>query len=302
MSLGDLQRLLLLSAIWGASFIFFRVIVPVLGPVVTVELRVLIAGIALLIYASIVRAKLEWRERWPWYAIIGITNSAVPFALIAYSEVRLTASLASILNASTPLFTAILAAIFFRDPLTSRKILGLVLGFAGVVVLVGWSPLKSDLTTYLSVAAMLGATFFYGLSSNLTRLKLKGAPPLGAAVGSQLASSLALLPLVPFNPAPATPDLTVLLCLLGLALVCTAFAYILFFRLILETGATRASTVTFIVPVFGVLWGALFLHEPVGLEKILACTIILIGASLVTGLNLNSFRSAPNAQPQTPKP
>jgi drug/metabolite transporter (DMT)-like permease len=293
MSLGDLQRLLLLSAIWGASFILFRVIVPVLGPVVTVELRVLIAGIALLIYASLIRANLEWRERWPWYAIIGITNSAIPFALIAYSEVRLTASLASILNASTPLFTAILAAIFFRDPLTSRKILGLVLGFAGVVVLVGWSPLEPDLTTFLSVAAMLGATFFYGLSSNLTRLKLRGAPPLGAAVGSQLASSLALLPLVPFNPAPASPDLTVLLCLLGLALVCTAFAYILFFRLILEIGATRASTVTFIVPVFGVLWGALFLREPVGLEKLIACAIILIGAGLVTGLNPNSFRSAP---------
>ena len=243
--------------------------------------------------AGIIRANLEWRERWPWYALVGITNSAIPFALIAYSEVRLSASLASILNASTPLFTAILAALFFRDPLTSRKILGLILGFAGVVVLVGWSPLEPDLTTYLSVAAMLGATFFYGLSSNLTRLKLKGAPPLGAAVGSQLASSLALLPLVPFNPAHAAPDLTVVLCLFGLALVCTAFAYILYFRLILETGATRASTVTFIVPVFGVLWGALFLHEPVGLEKILACAIILVGASLVTGLNLNSFRSVP---------
>jgi drug/metabolite transporter (DMT)-like permease len=293
MSLGDLQRLLLLSAIWGASFIFFRVIVPVLGPVVTVELRVLIAGIALLIYASIIRANLEWRERWPWYAIIGITNSAIPFALIAYSEVRLTASLASILNASTPLFTAILAAIFFRDPLTSRKILGLILGFAGVVVLVGWSPLEPDLTTYLSVAAMMGATFFYGLSSNLAKLKLKGAPPLGAAVGSQLASSLVLMPLVPFNPAHAAPDLTVVLCLLGLALVCTALAYILYFRLILEIGATRSSIVTFVVPVFGVLWGALFLREPVGLEKIFACAIILIGASLVTGLNLNSFRTAP---------
>jgi drug/metabolite transporter (DMT)-like permease len=292
-TLGDLQRLLLLSAIWGASFIFFRVIVPVLGPVVTVELRVLIAGIALLIYATLIRANLEWRKHGLWYAIVGLMNSAIPFALIAYSEVRLTASLASILNASTPLFTAILAAIFFRDPLTSRKILGLILGFAGVVVLVGWSPLEPDLTTYLSIAAMLGATFFYGLSSNLTRLKLKSAPPLGAAVGSQLASSLALLPLVPFNPAPATPDLTVLLCLLGLALACTAFAYILYFRLILEIGATRSSIVTFVVPVFGVFWGALFLREPVGLEKILACAIILIGASLVTGLSPSSFRSVP---------
>jgi drug/metabolite transporter (DMT)-like permease len=293
MSLGDLQRLLLLSAIWGASFIFFRVIVPVLGPIVTVELRVLIAGIALLIYATAIRANLEWRKHGLWYAIVGLINSAIPFALIAYSQVRLTASLASILNASTPLFTAILAAIFFRDPLTSKKILGLILGFAGVVVLVGWSPLEPGFQTWLSIAAMLGATLFYGLASNLARLKLKGAPPLGAALGSQLASSLALLPLVPFNPIRAAPDLTVVLCMLGLGLVCTAFAYILYFRLILETGATRSSIVTFIVPVFGVLWGALFLQESVGLEKILACAIILIGASLVTGLSPSSFRSAP---------
>jgi drug/metabolite transporter (DMT)-like permease len=284
MTLIDLRRLFTLAAVWGGSFIFFRVIVPVLGPIVTVELRVLIAGIALLVFAWITRAKLEWRERWRWYAVVGVFNSAIPFALIAFAEVRLTASMASILNASTPLFAAILAAVFFRDPLTSRKLLGLALGFGGVIVLVGWSQLEPGWMTWLSIIAMLTASFFYGLASNLARARLKGAPALGPAVGSQVASSLVLLPFVPWNPPLAAPDLTVVLCVLGLALGCTAFAYILYFRLILDLGATKASTVTFIVPIFGVLWGALFLREPVGFEKIVACAIILVGAGLVTGV------------------
>jgi drug/metabolite transporter (DMT)-like permease len=205
MTLIDLQRLFALSAVWGASFIFFRVIVPVLGPIVTVELRVVIAGIALLGFAWITKAKLEWRERWVWYAVVGVMNSAIPFALIAFAEVRLTASLASILNASTPLFAALLAAAFFKDPLTSGKMLGLALGFGGVIVLVGWSPLAPGLMTWLSVLATLGASFFYGLASNVAKARLKGAPALGPAVGSQVASSLALLPFVPWNPPHAAP-------------------------------------------------------------------------------------------------
>jgi drug/metabolite transporter (DMT)-like permease len=291
MTLIDLQRLFTLAAVWGGSFIFFRVIVPVLGPIVTVESRVVIAGIALLIFAWISKAKLEWRERWRWYAIVGVMNSAIPFALIAFAEVRLTASLASILNASTPLFAALLAAAFFRDPLTRVKLLGLALGFGGVIVLVGWSPLEPGLMTWLSVLATLGASFFYGLASNVAKARLKGAPALGPAVGSQVASSLVLLPFVPWNPPHAAPDLTVVLCVLGLALLCTAFAYILYFRLILDLGATKASTVTFIVPIFGVLWGALFLGEPVGPEKLIACAIILAGAGLVTGV-IGSSRTA----------
>lgn len=284
MRLIDVQRLLILAAVWGASFIFFRVIVPVLGPIATVEVRVVLAGIALLAFAALTGADLEWRERWVWYAIVGVLNSAIPFALIAFAEVRLTASLASILNASTPLFAAILAAVFFKDPLTLPKIAGLALGFGGVVVLVGWSPLEPGLMTWLSVLATLAASFFYGLAGNLARARLKGAPALGLAVGSQVASSLVLLPFLPWNPPLAAPDLTVILCVLGLSLVCTAFAYIPYYRLILDLGATRASTVTFIVPIFGVLWGALFLGEGVGVEKLVACAIILAGAGLVTGV------------------
>jgi drug/metabolite transporter (DMT)-like permease len=291
MTLGDLQRLMLLSAIWGASFIFFRITVPVLGPILTVELRVLIAGVTLLIYAWVSKSKLEWRERWLWYAVVGLTNSAIPFVLIAFAELRLTASLAAILNATTPLWAAIMAAIWFNDPLTTKKVFGIILGFVGVVVLVGWSPLEPGVMTWLSVMAMIGVGISYGLASNLARAKLKGAPALGPAVGSQIASSLALMPFLPFNPPLMMPNLTVVLSMLIFGLVCTAFAYILYFRLILDLGATRSSTVTFIVPVFAILWGALFLGEHIGPEKLVACAIILLGASLITGFNASSFRA-----------
>jgi drug/metabolite transporter (DMT)-like permease len=165
----------------------------------------------------------------------------------------------------------------------------LILGIAGVIVLVGWSPLEPGLQTTLSVAAMLGATLCYGIAANLTKAKLKGAPPLGSSVGSQFASSLALLVFMPFDLPRVAPNLTVVLSLLALAVVCTAVAYILYFRLIADLGATKALTVTFLVPIFGTIWALIFLHEAITLEKILACAIILAGASLVTGMNLKSF-------------
>ncbi len=289
MRTADVQRLLLLAAIWGASFIFFRIIAPVLGAIWTAEFRTLIAGIALLGFALISSAKLELKERWKWYFVVGILNSGIPFALIAFAELHLSASLAAILNATSPLWSALIGAIFFAEAFTAKKGLGLILGIAGVVVLVGWSPLEPGLQTVLSVAAMLGATLCYGIAANLTKQNLKGAPPLGSSVGSQLASSFALLFLMPFDLPRASPNLTVVLSLLALALVCTAVAYILYFRLINDLGATKALTVTFLVPIFGTLWSFIFLHEPLRTEKILACAIILAGASLVTGLNFKDL-------------
>ena len=138
--------------------------------------------------------------------------------------------------------------------------------------------------TTLSILAMLTATLCYGVSSNLTKAHLQGAPLIGTVVGSQLASSLALAPLMPFDLPRAAPDLTVLLCLLALALVCTAVAYLLYYRLILELGATRALTVTFLAPIFGTIWSALFLGEEVTLTKVIACAVILCGAGFVTGI------------------
>ena len=285
MRIADLQRLFLLAAIWGASFIFFRIIAPVLGAIWTAEFRTLIAGIALLGFALFSKAKLEIKERWKWYFVVGVLNSGIPFALIAFAELHLTASMAAILNATSPLWSALIGAVFFAEAFNPKKGAGLILGIVGVIVLVGWSPLEPGLQTVLSVAAMLGATLCYGIAANLTKRNLKGAPPLGSSVGSQFASSFALIFLMPFDLPRAAPNLTVVLSLLALAILCTAVAYILYFRLISDLGATRALTVTFLVPIFGTLWSMIFLHEPLGLEKVLACLIILAGASLVTGLN-----------------
>ena len=285
-------RLLLLSAIWGASFIFFRIIAPVLGAIWTAQGRVLIAGLALLLVALVTRAHLQWRRYGAWIAGIGILNSGLPFALIAFAELRLTAGMAAILNATSPLWGALVGAVFFREVFSLYKGVGLALGIAGVTILVGWTPLEAGLMTTLSVLAMLTATLCYGVSSNLTKANLQGAPLIGTVVGSQLASSLALAPLMPFDLPRATPNLTVWLCLLALALVCTAVAYLLYYGLILELGATRALTVTFLAPIFGTLWSALFLGEDVTLIKVIACVVILCGAGFVTGVFKPPARAA----------
>ena len=277
-------RLLLLSAIWGASFIFFRIIAPVLGAIWTAQGRVLIAGLALLLLALVMRSRLEWRRYGLWIAGIGILNSGIPFALIAFAELRLTASMAAILNATSPLWGALVGTVFFKETFNLFKGVGLALGIVGVVVLVGWSPLEAGWMTTLSILAMLTATLCYGVSSNLTKAHLQGAPLIGTVVGSQLASSVALAPLMPFDLPRAAPDLTVLLCLLALALVCTAVAYLLYYGLILELGATRALTVTFLAPIFGTIWSALFLNEDVTITKVIACAVILCGAGFVTGI------------------
>jgi drug/metabolite transporter (DMT)-like permease len=277
---ADWLRLILLAAIWGSSFILYRIVTPVLGAVWTAESRVSLAGVALLAFAFATKAKLE-PERWRWYGLVGVLNSGIPFALIAFAQLKLTASMAAILNATTPMWSVLLGALFFGGAFTLYKGLGLLLGVVGVAVLVGWSPLEPSLQTTLSIAAMIGATFCYGLSSNMANRFLKGAPPLGAAVGSQLGSSLALALLLPFDLPRATPSLLVLACVVMLALVCSALAYILYFRLILDVGAVQASTVTLLVPIFSMVWAALFLGEIPTLVKILACGIIVSGVLLI---------------------
>ncbi|MFN3265572.1 MAG: DMT family transporter [Deinococcales bacterium] len=276
--------LTLLASIWGASFIFYRIIAPVLGAVWTAETRVTIAGLALLGFAVLSQAKLE-PERWRWYGLIGVLNSGIPFALIAFAQLKLSASMAAILNATTPMWSVLLGVVFFGSAFSIHKGIGLILGVLGVSVLVGWSPLEPNLQTTLSILAMLGATFCYGLSSNLANRFLKGAPPLGAAVGSQLGSSVALLPLLPFDLPRATPSLLVFVCVLALALLCTAIAYILYFRLILDVGAVQASTVTLLVPIFSMIWASLFLGESPTLVKLVACSIIVTGVLLINHSN-----------------
>jgi drug/metabolite transporter (DMT)-like permease len=283
MTSSDIRRLLLLATVWGGSFIFIRLTVPAIGPVATVEARVLIAGLALLAFSQISGASLNLRLLWREYAVLGVLNSALPFFLISTAELRLTASMAAILNATSPLFGAIIASIWLKDPLTARKIVGIAIAMSGIVVLLGWSRIAPDTPTMLSIAASLLAAICYGLAGAYTRAKVRGASPLGMATGSQIAAAIIMAPALLIAPPHSMPSASVVACILMLALLSTALAYILYFRLVVDVGPAKALTVTFLTPIFGVIWSALFLSEHVTVVKVTACAIILTGTAFVTG-------------------
>ncbi len=284
MKTKDIQALLLLAGLWGGSFLFIRLAVPVLGPIFLMLLRVLIAGLALLLYALASHTSLEVAKRWKHYLIIGLLNSALPFTLIATAELHLTAGYGAILNATSPLFGALVAALWIKEALTPPKVVGLLLGLGGVGVLVGWSPLEFSPALVLSIAASLAGAFFYGLASVYARLNFQGLSSVALATCSQLAASLWLLPFTPFALPSVVPSLTVILAVLALALFSTALALLLYFYLIASAGPTRALTVTFLVPGFGILWGAALLGEAITLGTLVGFGIILAGTGFVTGL------------------
>lgn len=285
MSPKDLGALLVLGALWGGSFTFIRVAAPELGPLLLMELRVLLATAVLAAGALLVAG---WRSglfrRWRGFLILGTLNAAIPFTLIAASEMRLTASLAAILNSTTPLFGALVAAIWMGERLGRGAVAGLFLGVAGVAVLVGWSPLPVDAGVLLAVAASLAASLFYGVGSVYAKLNFSGFPAPAMAIG-QLggASAVLLLPAAATIP-PSLPGRAAVLSVLALALLSTAAAYLLYFRLLDSVGPTRTLTVTFLVPAFGVLFGALFLDEHLGAGSLAGVALILASLLLVTGL------------------
>jgi len=278
---SDVARLVLLAAIWGASFIFIRVLAPALGPVLTVTTRVLIGGAILIVYCRVIGVDAGLSRYWRQYVVIGIANSTLPFMLYAFAALYLPASYSVILNSTTPLFTALLAVPLLGERLTRAKIAGLVAGAAGVVLVSRAGPVVPDLWFAAAVAACLGATLCYAASSIYMKKRAAGAKPLAIAGWSQIFAGVALLPLVPFAPpsAPITPLIAA--NVLGLALVCSSIAYVLYYRLIADVGPTRALTVAFLMPAFGMLWGALFLDESITLPMIAGCALIIGGTGAV---------------------
>jgi drug/metabolite transporter (DMT)-like permease len=280
----DLGALLLLSALWGASFIFIRVAVPALGPFVLVELRVGVAAVALALCAAFLGRLPKLRVRWRQFALLGMVNVAIPFSLISAAEINLTASLAAILNSTTVMFTAVVAAVWMGDALTARKVVGVVLGIVGVTVLVGWDPIVMNWFVVLSVGAMLAASLAYALGSVYAKRTFAGSPPLAIAIGQLTAAATLMLPLAALSVPDERPSTIVVLSVLGLALPSTALAYMLYFRLIENVGPTSTSTVTLLVPLFGLLFGVVLLDEPVGLGTLAGLVLILSSVTLITGL------------------
>ncbi|MBK9244818.1 MAG: DMT family transporter [Burkholderiales bacterium] len=284
----DVFDLLLLAALWGASFLFMRVAAPAFGPVALVEVRVLIAAAFLLPIVAARGGLAELRANGLRAGVIGVVNSAIPFVLFTYAALSISAGFASILNATMPIWAAAVGALWLRERLTALQWSGLALGMAGVAVLVwgqvDFKPGSSRWAVTLAVAAALAATLAYGVAAHLARRLQAGVSPLVTAAGSQIGAGIALAaPAIWLWPAH-NPALSLWLAALMLGVACTAIAYLLYFRLIAHIGAVNAASVTFLIPLFGTLWGALFLGEAVTLQMFAGGAVVLAGTVLALGL------------------
>lgn len=284
MKASDMSELIALAAIWGASFLFMRLGAGEFGPVALAAVRV--AGAALVLLPL-----LLWRGQWGelrrhWRAIflVGLTNSALPFLFFSYAALGISAGLSSIFNASTPLWGALIGWWWLRDRPSGPRALGLTIGFAGVIGLAWEKASFHPGGSGWAVVACLGAAMLYGLSANYTKKRLQGVAPMAVAAGSQLSAALALaVPALLWWPA-AMPSGRAWLMVALLALLCTGLAYLMYFRLIAHVGAANAIAVTFLIPAFAVLWGWLFLGEPLTAAMAIGCAVILLGTALATGV------------------
>jgi drug/metabolite transporter (DMT)-like permease len=263
MKTTDWLILILLGAIWGASYLFIRIAVPAFGAFALVGIRVTLAAIVLGVGLHASGRRFSFRPYAGRLLILGAINAAIPFTLISAAELHITASLAAMLTAITPLWAAVFSAIWLDEPLNARRVGGLLMGVVGVSVLVGWSPIVLNSTTMLAIAALIVATCAYGGVGVFTKRKLSGVPAPTLALGQQLGAMVWLFVPAIWTARDVHPTVSAAAALFTLAIVCTAAAYLLFFRLLASAGPTKTTTVTYLVPVFGTAWGAIFLHEPV---------------------------------------
>lgn len=283
MKTRDVGLLFLLAAFWGASFIFIGISAPVLGPFVLVFVRTTIAALVLFVYARATGQPITLRSHGWKFLLLGLLNVAIPFALISTAELHISSAMASILNATTPLWGALVVAVWMKEALTPTRIAGLLIGIVGVGIVVGLQP--EELTTWFVLGAimMLVASFFYAVGTAYGKRDFKGIAPLSMAIGQVSSGALIMLPLALANP-PTQPITTeVIVSMLLLAVVSTAIAYLIYFTLLSSAGATNTMTVTFLSPFFSILWAWLFVGETIGVMQFVGLLVILSGLFLVTG-------------------
>ncbi len=284
MKFSDTADLIALSALWGASFLFMRIAAPEFGPIVLVEVRVFIAALFLL-PIFLLRANVsDLKSHWKKLAILGVLNSAAPFILLTFATLSITGGFAGILNATAPIWAAVIAWVWLSDRLNLSRIIGLFIGFAGVLLLI-WNKvsLAFDGTTVAILAGILGAVF-YAIGGNYAKRYVSGLNPLAIATGSMFAAAIVLFPaaiyLWPSGPVSVRAWIAVII--MGVA--STGVAYILYFRLIRNVGPAKAITVTYLIPAFAMFWGAIFIDEKVTPIMLVGCSIIFVGTALATGM------------------
>lgn len=265
-------ELTLLGAIWGCSFLFMRVAVPSFGPYALVEVRLLLGALVLLPFLWTARAQFPAR-RWRWLVPIGLINSAIPFVLFAWAAQRAPAAIGAICNAMTVLFAALIAFLFFGEKIGLRRAIALLVGFTGVVVLA--TAKVSGLSIGTAVIAGSLAALLYGLGVNLVKRHMAGLPPAASAGATLGSAALVMLPMAVTHWPEAPIPVSSWACAIALGVVCTGLAFLMFYRLIARIGPARASTVTYLVPMFGALFAWLFLGEPVTVAMLVAGALIL---------------------------
>lgn len=287
MNANSLFRLFILGAIWGFSFVFLRLAVPALGPGLLTLLRILFAAMFLSVVFLYIKRPFLFKAHFRYFLVLGLLNTALPFFLFSYASQNLTSSMMSILNATVPSWGVVIYSIVNKKLPTFKVLLGLVLGFTGVAVLVDIDTSVIQSGTLQSIGACLLATFCYALAS----LYAKSNPHIDAydnAHASLYCASLLLLPMLWAFPASDPANIQALSAVLALAILCTGIAYLLYFRLLKEIGE-KVLTVTFLIPLFGVVWGTLLLGERMSPNSLIGGFMIVLGTMLIVGFSLKSL-------------
>ncbi|MCE0490289.1 DMT family transporter [Pantoea sp. Mb-10] len=283
MKLSDFLRLLSLSAIWGSSFIFMRYVVPQSGIISTSFFRELIGALGLILIVVLNRKSFSYYGKFKYSLMLGVINSAIPFMLYSAAAKFLPAGYSAIFNATTPIMAILIGAIFFHDGVNTRKLLGVFIGLLGVVTLSGVGPVTFGAHQVFAALACLGSAACYGLAGYLSHKWIYKSVTIDnalVAMGSQLGATFVMTPIFLWGlftghaTIPLNGDDWLALAALGL--LCSTVAYILYFRLLKDIGAVKASSVTFLVPVFGVIFGALFLGEKLSLAHVYGGGLIFI--------------------------
>jgi len=284
MSIKSALLLVLLAAIWGSSFVFMRASADAFGPIALIAVRISVAALVLIVFFKSKKRRDEFLRNWRILFFIGVVNSALPFSLLAYASLSLTGGTVSILNAMTPVFTAWVSHIWLKDSMNKLQFLGMAISISGLIFLV-WDKVSFTIDSWLPVLAGVGATICYGFASTSTKKHLCNVSVMTSTAGSLLFSALLLLFLSSFF----LPDFSLItptnwLYAIILGVLCTAIAFIIYFKLVKDIGPAKTSTVTFLIPIFAFFWGFILLGEKVTFRMWMATLIILLGMSLVTGI------------------
>ncbi|MBC7502355.1 MAG: DMT family transporter [Herminiimonas sp.] len=303
MSPIDLAKLVFLAAIWGGSFIFLRVAVPEVGPILTAMLRIVLAAVALMGFAMLTGVNMHWKRNLKPFALVGLFAGVLPFTFFSFASLHLPAAYSAVLNSTAPLFGALMSVLWLAERLTLRKLVGLMMGISGVAVLVGAGSLVLNKPVLIATSLCLMAAASYAVSSIIVK-KTGHSPdspegtihPIAMATGSLVLGGIMMLPLLPFAIPEVMPSARALWCVVGLSLLSSALAQAIFIPLIVKIGPTRAMSVSFLIPLFSMLWAFLFLHESVRMATLFGASIVLAAMWLVLSASQPKLADALTAE------